>query len=181
MMLKMSNIFILLHIMGGCLMEGQPGSRQRLKLKCGFLVLCIYLLGGLLISGAAFASEESELFLARGNKLYLEGKYTQAKDELAKADELDPNNPEIMSLLGTTDLALKDYQGAKEAFTKTVALAPDYPRAQTLSGGGQLLPGKLSRSRALDQRGQGPGPGRWLGRLLSGPGKCVSGASPKMP
>lgn len=143
-------------------MEGQPGSRQRLKLKCGFLVLCIYLLGGLLISGAAFASEESELFLARGNKLYLEGKYTQAKDELVKADKLDPDNPEIISLLGTTDLALKDYQGAKEAFTKTVALAPDFPRAKLYLGVANYFLGNYPEAGPLIKEAKAMAPGDGL-------------------
>jgi tetratricopeptide (TPR) repeat protein len=115
-------------------MEEQPRSRRRMRFKLAFLLAGMFLLGGLLIPGLAGASEESELLLARGNKLYLEGKYSEAKDNLVRAASLDPNNPEILSLLGTTFLALKDYPAAKEAFTKTVALAPDYPRAKLYLG-----------------------------------------------
>ena len=115
-------------------MEELPVSRRRVKSKLAFLLVGMYLMGGLLISGLAWASDESELLLARGNKHYLEGKYSEAKAELTRAASLDANNPEILSLLGTTDLALKDYQGAKEAFTQTVALAPNFPRAKLYLG-----------------------------------------------
>ncbi len=115
-------------------MEEPRAAHRRVRLKWTFLLLGLCLLGGLLVSGVALASEKSELYLARGNKLYLEGKYTQARDQLAQADKLDPNNPEILSLLGTTELQLKDYQAAKEAFTKTVALAPNYPRGKLYLG-----------------------------------------------
>jgi hypothetical protein len=50
-------------------MEIQPLTRGRVRFKLLFLLVGMYLLGGLLISGLACASEESELFLARGNKL----------------------------------------------------------------------------------------------------------------
>jgi tetratricopeptide (TPR) repeat protein len=101
---------------------------------CGFILVCLFLLGGLLLPALAWASEESELLLARGNKLYLEGKFTEAKDNLARAAKLDPNNTEIWSLLGTTDLALKNYQEAKESFTQTIALDPNYPQAKLYLG-----------------------------------------------
>ena len=54
-------------------MKGKQVSRRRVKFTLGFLLLCMYLLGGLFIPGSACASEESELLLARGNKLYLDG------------------------------------------------------------------------------------------------------------
>lgn len=130
-------------------MERQQVSRQRWRFILCFLMVCMYLLGGLLINGVASASEESELFLARGNKLYLEGKYTEAKDQLLNADKLDPDNPEILSLLGTTDLALNDYQGAKEAFTKTVALAPNYPRGKLYLGVANYFLGNYSEAEPL--------------------------------
>jgi tetratricopeptide (TPR) repeat protein len=103
-------------------------------------MFCIFFLVGLL-PGGALASEESELFLARGNKLYLDGKYGEAQTQLVRAKELDPNNPEIWSLLGTTDLALKNYQAAKEAFSKTVALDPNFPRAKLYLGVSQYFLG----------------------------------------
>jgi len=130
-------------------MKGDPLARHRLKLIQRFLLISLFLLGGLLVAGVASASEESEVALARGNKLYLDGKYSEAKDQLLKADKLDPNNPEILSLLGTTDLALKDYQGAKEAFTKTVELAPDYPRAKLYLGVANYFLGNYTEAERL--------------------------------
>lgn len=87
-------------------MKAKQVSRRRVKFTLGFLLLCMYLLGGLFIPGLACASEESELLLARGNKLYLDGNYTEAKDNLIRAASLDPNNPDIWAQLGTTALQL---------------------------------------------------------------------------
>jgi tetratricopeptide (TPR) repeat protein len=130
-------------------MKGESSCRQRLKLNLCFLLAIVFFLGGVLVPGVASASEESELFLARGNKLYLDGKYSEAKTQLLKAAELDPNNPEILSLLGTTDLALKDYRRAKEVFTKTVALAPDYPRAKLYLGVAEYHLGNYAEAERL--------------------------------
>lgn len=115
-------------------MKAKQASRRRVKFTLGFLLLCMYLLGGLFIPGLAGASEESELFLARGNKLYLDGKYSEAKDNLVRAASLDPNNPDIWAQLGTTSLQLKEYPAAKEALTKTLALDPNYPQAKLFLG-----------------------------------------------
>ncbi len=130
-------------------MAEQPVSQRRVRFKLAFLLVGMYLLGGLLIPGLVCASEESELFLARGNKLYLDGKYAEAKGQLTKAADLDPNNPDILSLLGTTDLQLKDYQAAKEAFTKTVALAPNYPRAKLYLGVSNYFLGNYPEAERL--------------------------------
>ena len=135
-------------------MEEQPLSRRKVRFNLAFLLVGMYLLGGLLISGLACASEESELFLARGNKLYLEGKYSEAHDQLTQATDLDPNNPEILSLLGTTDLTLQDYQGAKEAFTKTVDLAPNFPRAKLYLGVCNYFLGNYTEAERLIKEAQ---------------------------
>jgi tetratricopeptide (TPR) repeat protein len=115
-------------------MDGKQVVRRRLKFTFGLLLLCVYLLGGLFPPGLARASEESELLLARGNKLFLDGKYNEARDNLVRAANLDPNNPDIWAQLGTTSLQLKDYPVAKEAFTKTLALDPNYPQAKLYLG-----------------------------------------------
>lgn len=107
---------------------------RRLNLAYGFFLVCMYLIGGLLIQSPAQASEESEVLLARGNKLYLDSKFNEAKDNLVRAAKLDSNNPEIWSLLGTTDLVLKDYQAAKDSFSRTIALDPNYPQAKLYLG-----------------------------------------------
>jgi tetratricopeptide (TPR) repeat protein len=143
---------------GGCFMKGDQLSRHRLKFKLPFWLIGFFLLVGLLIAGVASASEESEVLLARGNKLYLDGKYAQAKDQLVQAARLDPDNPEILSLLGTTDLALKDYQGAKATFTKTVALAPNYPRAKLYLGVANYFLGNYPEAARLIKEAQAQDP-----------------------
>jgi tetratricopeptide (TPR) repeat protein len=115
-------------------MKAKQVSRHRVKFTLGFLLLCMCLVGGLFIPGLACASEESELFLARGNKLYLDGNYTEAKDNLVRASSLEPNNPDIWAQLGITLLQLKEYPAAKEAFTKTLALDGNYPQGKLYLG-----------------------------------------------
>jgi tetratricopeptide (TPR) repeat protein len=115
-------------------MTAKQVARRRVKLSLGFLLLCMYFLGGLFIPDFACASEESELFLARGNKLYLDGKYSEAKDNLVRAASLDPNNADIWAQLGTTSLQLEEFAAAKEAFTKALALDPNYPQAKLYLG-----------------------------------------------
>ncbi|MCK9374824.1 MAG: tetratricopeptide repeat protein [Syntrophobacterales bacterium] len=149
----------------------RPGGKLRIVL----LVICAYLLGGLIFSGLAFASEESELYLARGDKLYLDGKYAEARDQLAKAAELDPNNPEIWSLLGTTDLALKDYQAAKEAFTKTVALDPDYPRGKLYLGVANYFLGNYAEAEPLLKEAKAQAPNDGLAHYYLGLANAAMG------
>jgi len=149
-------------------MAEQPVSRRRVRFTLAFLLIGMYLLGGLLISGLACASEESELFLARGNKLYLDGKYAEAKGQLTKAADLDANNPEIWSLLGTADLALNDYQGAKEAFTKTVGLAPNYPRGKLYLGVSNYFLGNYTEAGHLIKEAQALAPEDGLAHYYHG-------------
>ena len=64
-------------------MKRKQVSQRRVKFTLGSLLLCMYTPGGAFHRcGLACASEESELFLARGDKLYLDGKYSEARDEL---------------------------------------------------------------------------------------------------
>jgi tetratricopeptide (TPR) repeat protein len=98
------------------------------------LIFWIFLVGIALMPQMAWGTEEGEIFLARGNKLYLDGKYAEAKEQLLKGTEVDPQNAEIWSLLGTTYLALKDYSQAKNAFAKAVDLDPTVPRGKLYLG-----------------------------------------------
>jgi tetratricopeptide (TPR) repeat protein len=130
-------------------MKGQQVSRRRVKFTFGLLLLCMYLLGGLFIPGLACASEESELLLARGNQLYLDGKYAEAKDNLVRAASLDPNNPDIWAQLGTTYLQLKEYPAAKEALTKTLALDQNYPQGKLYLGVADYYLGNYPEAKRL--------------------------------
>ena len=130
-------------------MKEKQVSRRRVKFTFGFLLLCMYLLGGLFIPGLACASEESELLLARGNKLYLDGNYAEARNNLVRASSLDPNNPDIWSLLGTSNLQLKNYPAAKEALTKTLALDQNYPQGKLYLGVADYYLGNYPEAKRL--------------------------------
>jgi tetratricopeptide (TPR) repeat protein len=156
-------------------MEEQSVSRCRVRFNLAFLLVGMYLLGGLLISCSACASQESELLLARGNKLYLNGNYSEAKDNLVRAASLDPNNPEILSLLGTTSLALKDYPAAKEAFTKTIALDPNCPRAKLYLGVSNYFMGNYTEAERLIKEAQALAPDDGLSHYYLGLVKAHQG------
>ena len=142
-------------------MKLQPTSQVRSwrLLSC---LLGTFLLGGLLIAGVVSASEESELFLARGNKLYLDGNYNGARENLVQAAALDPKNPEIWSLLGTTDLSRKDYPAAKESFIKTLALDPNYPQAKLYLGVANYYLGNYAEAERLLNEAKTATPGEGL-------------------
>ena len=105
---------------------------QRLFLRLLFILAALF--GTLGLADLARASEAGEILLARGNYLYLHEKYQDAKTELLRASEVDPNNPEVWSLLGMVNLALKEYSQARDAFTKAVTLDPNIPRGKLYLG-----------------------------------------------
>ncbi len=107
---------------------------HRLRLLNGSLLIWTFLLGFLLVPHSSWGSEEGEIFLARGTKLYLDGKYSEAKDQFAQGVKVDPENAELWAALGTANLSLKDYPGAKEAFTKAITLDAEVPRAKVYLG-----------------------------------------------
>lgn len=60
-------------------MEIQTTFFKRFKIIFGVLLLIWVIVGGAtLMPQMAWGSEEGEIFLARGNKLYLDGKYAEA-------------------------------------------------------------------------------------------------------
>jgi tetratricopeptide (TPR) repeat protein len=105
---------------------------QRLSLLLVFILAALS--GTLGVADPARGSEAGEILLARGNYLYLHEKYQEAKKELLRASEVDPNNPEVWSLLGAVNLALKEYSQARDAFTKAVTLDPNIPRGKLYLG-----------------------------------------------
>lgn len=120
---------------------------KRFKIIFGVLLLIWVIVGGAaLMPQMAWGSEEGEISLARGNKLYLDGKYAEAKEQLVKGTQVDPQNPEIWSLLGTTYLALKDYSQAKNALTKAVDLDPTVPRGKLYLGVANYYLGNLTEA-----------------------------------
>ncbi len=98
------------------------------------LIVSITLMALVSITGPGWANEPGEIFLARGTKLYLDGKYSEARDQFTQGVKVDPENPELWAGLGTASLSLKDYAAAKEALTKAVTLDPEVPRGKMFLG-----------------------------------------------
>ena len=109
-------------------------------------------------AGGAFASQESEILLARGNKYYLDGDYVKAQNELRKAAALDPTNPEIRMLLGVTYFASKDHTQAEVEFNEAVRLDPNVPRGKFYLGANDFYLGKYSEAERWlkEARAQNP-------------------------
>jgi tetratricopeptide (TPR) repeat protein len=123
--------------------------------------VCLGLLGILLVVfwvGGAFASQESEILLARGNKYYLDGNYVQAQNELRQAAALDPSNPEIRMLLGVTYFASKDYPQAEVEFSEATRIDPNVPRGKFYLGATSFNLGKYSEAERLLKEAQAQNP-----------------------
>lgn len=97
-------------------------------------------------AGSASASQEAEILLARGNKLYLDGDYIQAQKELRQAAALDPTNPETRVLLGLTYFVTKDYPQARDEFSEAVRLDPNVPRGKLYLGATYFYLGRFNES-----------------------------------
>jgi tetratricopeptide (TPR) repeat protein len=133
---------------GKALRQQKWGSRHGLF----WILLAVFWAGG------AFASQESEILLARGNKYYLDGDYVKAQNELRKAAALDPTNPEIRMLLGVTYFASKDYTQAEVEFNEAVRLDPNVPRGKFYLGANDFYLGKYSEAERWlkEARAQNP-------------------------
>jgi len=105
----------------------------------------IYLLLGVATGG--FASQEAELLLARGTKLYLDGDYGAAQQVLQQAANLAPRNPEIRMLLGMTYFVNQAYPEAEREFSEAVRLDPTVPNGKLYLGVTAFHLGKLTEAR----------------------------------
>lgn len=132
--------------------ETQPGL---VKLMIVGLI-CFLSLG--LVPGLSWGSEAGEIFLARGTKFYLDGKYLEAKDQFTQGVKTDSENAELWVALGTANLALKDYQAAREAFSKGVTLDPQVPRGKMYLGVTYYLLGNLRDAERLLQEAKAQTP-----------------------
>ncbi len=63
--------------------------------------------------------------ISAGNFYFKKSKYRAAARRYLEATRWDPNSAEAFLRLGESDEKLKDYAGAREAYTKYLALAPD--------------------------------------------------------
>ncbi|MFP3868285.1 MAG: tetratricopeptide repeat protein [Desulfobacteraceae bacterium] len=106
-----------------------PGLALRL-----LLILWVVSVWGIGPPRWSWASQAGEVFLAQGTKLYLEGKYREAREQLLQAEASDPQNAEIKLLLGITSFVLHDYHQARKSLTEAINLNPQVPRGKLYLG-----------------------------------------------
>lgn len=116
-----------------------PVIRSLFRFVVGLSIVCLWVTGGM-------ASEEAELLLAKGNKLYLDGDYLAAQRELRQAATLDPANPEIRVLLGLSYFVTQAYHEAETEFAEAVRLDPTVPRGKLYLGVTNFFLGKLTEA-----------------------------------
>jgi len=117
------------------------------------------------VSAAAFAATSWEYYQA-GTRLYNRHEYSQAAKYFQAAVQEDPNNWQAYQMLGMSDYALGDREGAKQAFDQSLRIHPDNPQLakfdEKLSSGAS--PGEHSPIVGGGQFGLGldiGGPGDW--------------------
>ncbi|HAY22964.1 tetratricopeptide repeat protein [Desulfobacca acetoxidans] len=101
-----------------------------------------------------FASQESEILLARGNKYYLDGSYEQAKSELCQAASIEPANPEIRMLLGLAYFASQEYPQAEAELKEAIRLDPEVAQSRLYLGAALFHQGKYSQAERRLQEAQ---------------------------
>lgn len=72
---------------------------------------------------------ESARNLTAGNFYYKKGNYRAAAKRYLEATRWDPTSAEALLKLAEADEKVKDFPGAREAYTKYLALAPDAKNA----------------------------------------------------
>ncbi len=120
-------------------------------------LLAALILVGLGVNGTS-ASQEAELLLAKGNKLYLDGDYQGAQQTLQQAARLDPTNPEIRILLGLSYFVTAAYPEAEREFTAAVRLDPNLPRGKLYLGVTSLHLGKYPAAHRWLKEAQAQNP-----------------------
>jgi len=109
----------------------------------------LWLLIGLLGLGCQATPQKKETALSHmrlGDSLLKEGKPTQALGELLKAQELDPDDPQIHNVLGVVYLEKGMTLQAAEQFQKALALDPKYIEVRNNLGIAYLRSGKIQEA-----------------------------------
>ncbi len=70
--------------------------------------------------------------VSAGNFYFKKGNFRAAAKRYLEATRWDPNSAEAFLRLGESDEKLKDREGAREAYTKYLALAPDSKIAEQI-------------------------------------------------
>ncbi len=119
------------------------------------------LLGGLISFSSIAMAQTNELlsenpYVQLGKKALMDGDFKNAVIHLEKALPSDPDNVNLMYMIGYSEYQLTDYTGASKYFSKVIDKAPDNLSAYYYRGKSKsteaVLPGKLSdaqRARLL--------------------------------
>lgn len=76
---------------------------------------------------AAVYSSEIPKTLKEAEKLYQNGKYSEASDKALEYQKLSPNNLQALIILGMSDFYLNNYRNSKNWFQKAKKQSPNHP------------------------------------------------------
>lgn len=121
----------------------------------GFLTTAIVIAGFCLASHPAVSQtvrDASSVDRELGQKLYRQGKYSEAESSLKKATKRNRVDSEAWYYLGLVGLRKGKYKDATKAFEAAVKLRPNYVEAQTGVAHSLLLRGKLNEALKESER-----------------------------
>lgn len=111
------------------------------------------LLGGLISFSSIAMAQSNELssenpYVQLGKKALMDGDFKNAVVHLEKALPSDPNNVNLLYMIGYSEYQLTNYAGASKYFSKVIDKTPDNLSAYYYRGKSKsteaVLPGKLS-------------------------------------
>lgn len=86
-----------------------------------FLISCAARHGGEPTANTALSDQKALAFAS-----YLRHNYQQALEEISKAEEMGPKDPEVYNIKGLIYFNLRDFKKAKESYERALALKSDY-------------------------------------------------------
>ena len=95
----------------------------------------------------AFNPLEASRNVTAGNFYFKKGNYRAAARRYLEATKWDPGSPEGLQKLGEADEKLRDYAGARDAYTKYLALGADAKNAEDVKKRLDKLPGPKPNSK----------------------------------
>ena len=95
----------------------------------------------------AFNPFEAARNISAGNFYFKKGNYTAASKRYLEATKWDPNSGEALLKLGESYEKLRDFGGAREAYTKYLALTQDPKAADPVKKGLSKLPAGVKSNR----------------------------------
>ncbi|MBW1918571.1 MAG: tetratricopeptide repeat protein [Deltaproteobacteria bacterium] len=119
-----------------------PGGK---RIFCCLCLAYLFLFG--LFRLPALASIAAENLFAQGTQAYLAENYAEARDLLAQAAVLDPQNAAIQQALGLCYLARQEYQDAYRAFRTALYLDPQIKRGRVYLGISQYFLGQYQQAQ----------------------------------